>query len=235
MVRLTQAGLLRGAIDILPLAVGGGLFGLTFGFLAGEAGLSPAEAGLMSLLVFAGASQFVALQVWADPLPVAALIFAVFVVNARHLLMGASLAQRLPGAPRPWIYGALFVMTDENWGLSMTRYQGIGRDGAAGDAPDLGYLLGGGLVLYVVWFAATLAGRAIGQVLSDPAAYGLDTMAAAVFEALLKLLWRGRASLVPWLAAAGAALLAAQVLPPGWPVLVGAVFGSLAGAWHDAR
>lgn len=231
MVCLTRAGLLRGAVEILPLAVGGGLFGLTFGFLAGQTGLSMAESGLMSLLVFAGASQFVALQVWAEPLPVVALVTAVFVVNARHLLMGASLAQRLPGAPRPWIYGALFLMTDENWGLSMTRYQQAETDAGR----DLGYLLGSGLVLYLVWFAATLAGRSVGQVLTDPADYGLDSMASAVFVALLMLLWRGRASLVPWLAAAGAALLAAQVLPAGWPVLVGAVTGSLVGALHGHR
>ena len=58
-------------------------------------GLSPAEATLMSVLVFAGGAQFAAIESWASPAPVAALVFGTLLINARHVLMGASLAPKM--------------------------------------------------------------------------------------------------------------------------------------------
>ena len=83
-VTFTRHGAARGALDILPLTVGVFLFGMAFGLLSVEAGLSALEASLMSGLVFAGASQFAAMQIWADPVPVATLILTTFAINARH-------------------------------------------------------------------------------------------------------------------------------------------------------
>ena len=65
----TLAGAARGARAILPIVPGAVAFGLVYGFLAGERGLSALEIGLTSMLVFAGASQFLALELWGDPLP----------------------------------------------------------------------------------------------------------------------------------------------------------------------
>src|SRR5579885_91065 len=132
----TRRGLLDGARMILPLALGAFTYGVVFGVLARQAGLSILEALLMSSLVFAGASQFVALGLWTLPLPVAAIILTTLIVNLRHMLMGAAL--------RPWFgrlsalraYGSMFLMTDENWAMTMRQFA-VGYHDAA-------FLLGGG-------------------------------------------------------------------------------------------
>src|SRR5436309_15947149 len=94
-VTFTLAGVMRGVRRALPVAVSVFTVGLVFGVLGRQAGLSGVEATLMSALVFAGASQFVALSLWLImPFPVITIILTTLVVNLRHLLMGASL--------RPW-------------------------------------------------------------------------------------------------------------------------------------
>ena len=94
-ITFTLSGALLGARRSIPIAISVFAIGLVFGVLARQAKLSILESFLMSGLVFAGASQFVALSLWiAMPLPVITIILTTLVVNLRHLLMGASL--------RPW-------------------------------------------------------------------------------------------------------------------------------------
>src|SRR5260370_26486857 len=88
----TLPGALLGAWRAIPVAISSFTVGLVFGILARQAKLSIVQALLMSSLVFAGASQFVALSLWTVvPLPVITIILTTFVVNMRHLLMGAAL------------------------------------------------------------------------------------------------------------------------------------------------
>lgn len=220
-VVFTRQGLFEGARAILPLVPGAVLFGIALGMLARQSGLSTAETGLMSLLVFAGASQFLALQLWADPLPVLAIVVATAAVNARHLLMGAALAPWFAALPRRTAFASLFFMTDENWGVSMARFHGGLRDAA--------FLLGGGLVLYGTWASATVLGHLAAGLIADPSAYGIDALVNGVFLVLLLLQWRGRGSLLPWGVAIVTALTVEAFLPAGWHVLLGALAGSLAG------
>ena len=84
--------------------------GLLFGALAAGKGLSPLEVFLMSALVFAGGAQFAAVELWATPAPIAALVFSTLLINARHVLMGASLVPKLDGFSRwqKWLGLALY-------------------------------------------------------------------------------------------------------------------------------
>ena len=95
-------------------------FALVLGALAAAKGLSPLEVMLMSGLVFAGGSQFVAVELWRDPAPLGVLALMALLVNSRHLLMGAALAPRTPHwYGRAW--PALFFMADEVWALALRR------------------------------------------------------------------------------------------------------------------
>jgi predicted branched-subunit amino acid permease len=91
-----QAGLR----DIAPAAIAAVPIGLLFGAVAAAKGLSAAEVALMSTLVFAGGAQFAAVEAWTYPVPVAALAFATLLINARHVLMGASLSSKFQATRR---------------------------------------------------------------------------------------------------------------------------------------
>jgi 4-azaleucine resistance transporter AzlC len=226
-VGFTRAGALRGAWAVLPIAPGAIAFGLIYGFLAGERGLSPLEIGLTSMLVFAGASQFLALELWGDPLPLLSLVLGVLIINLRHLLMGPALLPWLAHLPPARAYGSLYFMTDETWGLSVAEQRAGGRDAA--------FLLGAGIALYGCWVTSTVIGRTVGDLSFLVEEWGLDYLTTAFFVALLAGFWRGKGDALPWLVAGGIAVVARSWLPGTWYIVLGAVAGSLTGAWRDSR
>ncbi|SMH58795.1 AzlC family ABC transporter permease [Azospirillum agricola] len=212
-----------GAVHALPIVVGAVPFGLLLGSLAAKAGISPLEMGLMSGLVFAGSSQFVAVELWSKGAAGAAVAGSILLVNLRHLLMGATLAPRLAGRPKLGVGATLFLMTDEVWALALRR----------GEALTFAYWFGVGLTLYVAWLASTVAGTLAGALIADPAAWGLDFTFIAVFLCLLAGFWKGVGSLPPWLAS-GAAALGVHALMPGgpWHIVAGALAGGAVAAWR---
>lgn len=208
-------------LRLLPISLFVVAFGAAFGLAAVQAGLVPAEATLMSLLVFAGASQFAALDMWGEQVSLLPLAAVVFAINARHILMGASLYpvfRRLPPLRR---YGLLLVLTDANWAIAAQDYQN-GRH-------NLEVILGGGLALALAWLVGTALGAWFGQLLEDPRSLGLD-MVLGCF--LLSMALGGRKSpriLVAWGVAAVASVLAWYYLPPHAHVVAGALAGGLVG------
>jgi 4-azaleucine resistance transporter AzlC len=227
-VTFTLAGVMRGVRRALPIAVGVFTVGLVFGVLARETRLNLVETMLMSGLVFAGASQIVALSLWMlMPFPVAAIILTTLVVNLRHVLMSASLRPWFSRLPRFVAYSTLFFMVDESWALTMGEYAAGKRDAA--------FLLGSGGLLYLSWIGSTLVGQLAGASIKNPAQWGLDFAFTAVFIALLAGMWRGRSHLLPWAVAAGTALAAYHWLPGVWYIVLGGMAGSLTGAILYAR
>lgn len=222
-VSFSLAGLRTGFLRCTPIALGVAGYGVVFGILADRAGLSAAEATLMSATVLAGAAQLVAVEVWAEPIPVLAVVGTTLVVNLRYLLMGAAL--------RPWFedltplqaYGSAFFTADENWALTIGELRSGSRRGA--------FLLGSGLAIWLFWVLATLVGVTVGGVVERPARFGLDFVLTAVFLVLATELWEGRSSLPAWTVAAVTAVAAAHWLPGYWYVLCGGLAGSLLQAW----
>src|SRR3954470_17634227 len=86
-----------GLRDIPPVMIAAPPIGGLFGAIAASKGLSVAEVALMSTLVFAGGAQFAAIELWSYPVAVAAILFSTLLVNARHVLMAASLAPKTRG------------------------------------------------------------------------------------------------------------------------------------------
>ncbi|WP_207891653.1 AzlC family ABC transporter permease [Natrarchaeobius halalkaliphilus] len=206
-------GLRTGFLTATPVALGVGGYGIAFGVLAHQAGLSVAEAALMSATVLAGASQIVAVELWADPIPAATIVFTVFAINLRYSLMGAALQPWFQHLSPKQIYGSLVVMADENWALTM-------RELASGSGRGA-FLLGSGIAMWLCWVASTVLGTIAGSAVGDPARYGFDFVLAAVFVALAVELWDGRSSLHPWLVALVVSVLAAQTIPGRWYILLG--------------
>lgn len=180
---------------------------------------------LMSALVNAGGSQFVALGLWRLPLPISAILLTTLVVNLRHLLMGATLSPWLRHLSKNKMYSLAFFISDESWALMMWEFNN-GR-------PDAGFLLGSGLILFPAWVGSTALGHLLGTAVPDPAHWGLDFAFTAVVSALLVGMWQGASSLWPWTTGAAVALLAAHWLPGQWYILLGGLTGGLVGAIKD--
>src|SRR6266700_7687588 len=219
-ITFTLSGALLGARRTIPLAISGFTIGFVFGVLAHQAKLSIVDAMLMSGLVYAGASQFVALSLWtAIPFPVTTIILTTFIVNMRHLLMGASLRPWFANLS-PWkVYASVFFMVDESWALTMSDFAKGGR--------DAGFLFGSGFILYVAWVSSAVIGRTVGAWIQNPVQWGLDFAFTAVFTALLVGMWKGKSNLLPLAVAAIVAVAAAHWLPGKWYILLGGIAGSV--------
>lgn len=221
----TLAGVRFGVIHMLPLTVGSLAYGLVFGVLAGNVGLTATEATIMSGLVFTGAGQVAAMDLWAMPPPLLTIWLTTALVSLRYLVLGAAL--------RPWLgqlrpiqaYGTLAVLIDQGWAMGLLEYRAGRR--------DAGYLLGGGLAMLVAWVIGTVGGFLLGNLVPNPAAWSLDFAATAIFVALIAGIWRGRSDAVPWLVAAVVAVAAHKLAAGPWYVPLGAVAGVLAGQFME--
>jgi 4-azaleucine resistance transporter AzlC len=228
-VTFTAAGVRRGVVASLPLWLGMVPFGLVIGVLADAKGLSFAETVLMSAIVYAGAAQLLALELWADPAPVAAAVVAALVVNIRMAPMGAALAPWLDRLRGLRLWGTLATLVDHSFAMAVQDQRRGGR--------DAGYLLGVGLGLWVVWVATTAVGHLAGSAVRVPAGHPLYFASVAAFLSIMVGLWRGpRVDLGPWAVGGLVALAAHRAgLPAPVPLVLGSLSGAALGAWVELR
>ena len=172
-------GLAWGLRTSVPIVVGYLPAALAFGIAARQAGLGPAEAVLMSLLIYSGASQFALLGLLAAGASWAAMLAVTLVLNLRHLFYGPSLAPRL-GAIGPWRAAvAAFGLDDEVFAVAL-----VGMP----EERKLGWLLGLELGAYASWSLGTLAGAVAGDAITGALpslAPALSFALPALFVALL--------------------------------------------------
>jgi 4-azaleucine resistance transporter AzlC len=206
-----------GLRDIWPVMVAAFPIGLLFGALCAGKGLSVAEAGLMSLLVFAGGAQFAAVELWTTPVPVAALVFSAALINARHVLMGASLAPKLARFALWQRLVGFHFMTDETWALAERR--------ALAQKVTPAYWFTAALLLPVAWISGTVLGGWLGSFMGDPARFGADFAFTALFIGLVAGFWRGRVTLFTVAASGGASAAVYVLAGPPWHVAAGAAAG----------
>lgn len=226
----TLSGLRLGVVAMLPLLPGLVVFAAAFGAVAAQKGLTLFDAALMSAIVFAGASQLVAMELWSVPIAASAIValaLVTAVVNMRMILMSASLYPWLRDAPSRQTYPTLLLLTDVNW-LGSLRYRRAG-------GVDAGFLFGSGLIIWLVWVAATGLGHVFGSVIAEPRRYAIDLILPIYFVVMLVPLWHGPRRALPW-AIAGAVALSVQRLVPGfWFIIAGALAGAVSGGFIDDR
>lgn len=208
-----------GAIEVGAVAIAYVPIGLLWGTLAAAKGISPLEALMMSVFVFAGSAQFVAVDMWHDPVPALLLTFTALIINIRHVLMSASLSRHVEAIPRRWHPLVAYFLVDESWALAERR---------ALTAPlSLAYYLGLTLPLAMTWWLTTGIGAMLGRALGDPSALGLDFAFSAMFIAILMGFWKGL-STAGVLAASGAVAAATHLAFDGpWYIVAGGVAGAL--------
>lgn len=226
----------RGLAGCLPILLGVIPGAMVLGAQAAQKGLRLGEVPLMTGLNFAGGSEFAAIQLWTSPPHVAVIVFVTFLVNSRHLLMGAALAPYLQHLPKRKVFPALFLMCDESWALGIADAR---RRAALGVGPafSLPYFVGTGACIWLAWVGFTSLGAALGPLLGDVEAYGFNLAFPAIFLVLLRGMWTGFRAARPWLVALVVAALTYLLVPGAWYVAAGALSG-LAAAWllaGDAR
>jgi predicted branched-subunit amino acid permease len=114
---------MRGIRTAIPVMLGFVPFGLVLGAQAVQMGFHVFEVPLMTGMNFGGGSEFVALSLWSSPPELLLIVAMTFLVNCRHLLMGAALAPFIQHLPKRTILPALFFMCDESWAMALTDRQ----------------------------------------------------------------------------------------------------------------
>ncbi len=205
-----------------PLVLGYVPIAFSFGVAATRSGLSGMEAFALSLIVFAGAAQFLAVALLASGTPVVLAGLTLAAMNLRHVLYGPTLLQKAGGSAAgglSWLWA--FALTDEVFGAALVAF-------AKGQRFSQGFMLALGFSTYSAWLAGTAAGAWAGGGALDgwpSVAAGLDFMLPGLFLALLLSILSRRQ--VPAIAVAAAATVAGSLLGSA---TLGLFAGMIAGA-----
>ena len=211
-----RSAILRAAIGIGLYA---GAFGMAYGAVAIGSGLSLSQTMLLSLVLFSGGSQFAFAGVIAAGGSGFAAVAAASLLGARNAFYGVPVSQMLQ--PKGWWrrLGTAHFVIDETTAMAVGQPTPPAQRFA---------FWATGLILFPLWQLGSLAGALIGTAI-DPADFGLEAAAPAVFLALLwPRLERWDARLVA-LAGAAVALALVPVAPAGVPVIAAAAVALVAG------
>lgn len=214
----------KGIKDGFPIAIGYLPIALTFGILAIQSGLDVIEATGMSIWVFAGASQFIAINLLQNHIQIMEIIFTTFILNIRHLLMSTSISRKLNTTT--FISSLLsFGITDETFVVaSMKKEEKLGTF----------YFLGLILTAYSGWVIGTFIGGVFSHVIPTSITTGMSIALYAMFIGLLvpsmKKSWQITfiavlSGLVSWLIQ-----LAYPNLSSGWSIILATIFATTVGS-----
>ncbi len=200
-----------------PLLLGVFPFGLIYGALALEAGLSPAAAQAMSSIVFAGSAQFVAAQLIHGAAPGLVIVLTIAIVNLRHMLYSASVAPYIAHLPARWKTLLAYLLTDEAYAATILHYEKNGITPAGH-----WFFFGAGLALWATWQVSSALGILFGALL--PSSWPIDFAIPITFIAMVIPVLKDK----PMVAAALSAGLVA-VLANGLPFNLGLILAALVG------
>ena len=200
-----------------PIFVTAVVVGIAFGLTARQSGLSIVETSATSVIVFAGAAQFVMVDLLRTGTPVPLIVLTVLLLNARHLLMAAAIRPFVRVASLPGRLGLAYVLTDEAFAMGIGWFRRGHR--------DLAYYAVFSTVLWCSWNLGTLLGAIFGAGVQDPQRFGIDFAITAVFVAIVAIGVRHRADVAVALAAA---LVAAALRLAGASAVAVVVAGALA-------
>lgn len=200
-----------------PILIGVFPFGMIYGALAINSGLSALSSQMMSSIIFAGSAQFVTAQLVHDAAPALVIIFTIAVVNLRHMLYSASLAPYLKNLSSKWKVLLSYLLTDEAYAPSILKYEETGIKPFSH-----WFLLGAGFSLWLTWQVSTALGIFLGAAI--PETWPLDFALPLTFIAMVVPALKNR----PMIAAAVVAGLVA-VLAYSIPFKLGLILAALTG------
>lgn len=201
----------------MPLLIGVFPFGLIYGALAVDAGLSAPAAQMMSSIIFAGSAQFIMAQLVRENAPALVMIVTIAVVNLRHMLYSASLAPYLKDVSMKWKVLLSYLLTDEAYAPSILYYEKEGLQ-----KQKHWFVFGAGLSLWLTWQTSTAVGVFLGA--SVPESLSLDFALPLTFIAMLVPVLKKQPMIAAALSAGVTALLAYSL-----PFKIGLILAALVG------
>jgi 4-azaleucine resistance transporter AzlC len=199
-----KSALFSGTAAAWPICLGYAPIGLAFGVLAQKAGLTPLEIGLMSVIVFAGSSQFIAVSMLAAGASTVSIVATAFIVNLRHFLMSSALAIYLKNSDRKKLTFFAYGVTDESFAVNLTRFRESDW--------DLNSALATNFTANITWLITTVLGGFSGQFI--PAhAFGIDYALIAMFICLLVFQLRGILYIITAVIAGVLAVILSMLIP----------------------
>ena len=211
---------LAGLAAAWPICLGYFPIGLSLGVLAQKGGLAPWQMAAMSLLVFAGGAQFIAVAMLGTGASALAIISTVFMVNLRHLLMSSALAVHFPGVSHRFLALFAYGITDESFAVNLTRFNRGEWDRRS--ALTLNHAAN------ATWVISSVIGVYLGQLL-PPGAAGVDYALTGMFICLLVFQLRSPIFTATALIAAACSLLTYLWLPGNAYVIVASCLAATAG------
>lgn len=217
----------RGVVAGLPIMVGYLPIALTYGVLANQAGLTIIELTMMSVLVFAGAAQFLAVGMVAAGTGAMEIIIATFVLNFRHFVMSLSFVNRLKWIAIRARIPLTLGLTDETFTVS-ALYRKEAKE-------DHGAWFYGSLILaaYSSWIGGSFLGGVLGDVMPDRLSNSMGIALYAMFIGLLvpSVKKYHRIAMVALIAMSVNFILQSWEISQGWAIVTGTIIGGVSGIW----
>jgi len=162
-------------IESMPIVLGYFPIAMAFGLLSKNTSLSLRDTSLLSAIVYAGASQFMALDLISAGVNPSSMVLAIFLLNIRHVMMSASLSVEFKNIPKRFLPILGAGVTDETFSVVSFNKDKI----------DLVYVSTIFLMAYLSWNIGTIAGYFVGEILPESLQASLSIGLYAMFAALL--------------------------------------------------
>ena len=211
----------QGVLQELPLQLGVFPFGIIYGVMAIESGLTFLQAFLMSSIIFGGASQIAFVQLLSNSTPYGVIVSTVGAINSRHLLYSISMVEYLNKLSLSWRVTLAYLLTDEAYAVSIRKF--INHS----DNSILHYhLLGSGITLFLSWQISTLLGVWLGNDL--PEFLDLQFIIPLTFIAIIIPMIKSKSTLITVISSGISAVIFKNLDINFWIILSG-LTGILAG------
>jgi 4-azaleucine resistance transporter AzlC len=186
------------------------------GVVAGDAGFTEAGAVLMSLLVFSGSAQMIAVDMQQQGAGLVAILISTVLVSIRYILMGMTMSGWFRSAPRWMFWPGIHYLSDQSWAMTVNQMRSGRR--------DIGYFFGLNAGMLVCWVVGTAVGVSVGEWLGE-SVNGLHFASTAALVGILAEMKVRRQDVLPWIVAAIAAILAHALIEGSWYMMIGVVAG----------
>ena len=211
----------QGILEELPLQLGVFPFGVIYGVMAIESGLTPMQAFLMSSIIFGGASQIAFVQLISNTTPFGVIVMTVSAINSRHFLYSISMMEFLKNLSLKWRVILGYLLTDEAYAISIRRFI---------NEPNTSFLhfhlLGTGITLFLSWQISTLTGIFLGGDL--PQFLDLQFIIPLTFIAIIVPMIRSISTFLVVIASAFSGLILKNLDINFW-IIVSGIIGIMVG------